>query len=232
MKLTRGANFKISRRVINLYTRFSSIVTIATVVLLALLGYVTLLGPKWDEIRSVGLNDYAREQRRLEADKEYLAELAKLVAKYNAINQATVQQIEQIVPTDEQLPALFVQMEALAADAGMQLDSLTVTTTAAESIPTSSALKTLNLEMQISGGARYSDVKVLLDTIEKSQRLLDVVSVSFTLEGTEIVSIEGGEGGVYVLSLRSYYLQSPDEAATSPDQATEFQNFLQNVNAQ
>lgn len=224
-------NFQISRRLLGLYTRFSLYVILGVAAALILIGYVLLIGPKWTEISSVGLSDYKKEQLRLDADKEYLTALQTLVAKYDAFNQSRLDEIEQIIPTGDQLPALFVQMEAMVKDAGMQLDSISFETNAEASVTTSSPLNTLNIAIQVSGGARYTDMKLLVDTIEKNQRLLDLVSIAFTLDETDIVAAEGAQGGSYQLTLRTYYLSETsltDPSGQTPDPNT----FLQGIEEQ
>lgn len=226
-------DIRLSRQLLSFYTRFSLYIIIGIVALLVLIGYTLLIGPKWTEISSVGLSDYKNEQARLDNDKEYLEALKSLVAKYNTINQTKIDDISKIVPTGDQLPALFVEMEAMATDAGMDLETVTFSTETNTAVATSTGgLKTLTISMNIKGGSRYSDMKQLIDTIEKNQRLLDLISISFTLDETDVVSVDETTGGAYTLSLRTYYLDEPAVASTPATQNPELDAILQNINAQ
>lgn len=223
-------NFHISRRLLNIYTRFSMYVIIGVVIILVLAAYLLLIGPKWTDISSVGLNDYQREQNSLDADKQYLEALKTLVAKYNSISQSRIDEITQIVPTGDQIPALFVQIEAMVQDAGMTLQDVKFETATDATQTTAGNLQTLNINMQVKGGNQYADMKQLLDIIEKNQRLLDLVSVNFTLNNADIVSAEGANDGSYQLLLRTYYLN--ESKATTVGSSSDINDILQQIQTQ
>ncbi|MFH0951818.1 MAG: hypothetical protein V1838_01365 [Patescibacteria group bacterium] len=218
MKL--GLNFKMNRKVVNFYTKFSRFVAIGVIILLGLIGYLLLLSPKWEEVSSVGLNDYAQEQDRLEEDKMYLTELKKLVANYNNISQRITSDLEIVLPSQYDLPALFVQMEALAKAAGASLTSVNFAPGSEADINGGNAqLKVVNIGLSLGGGSRYSDAKNLLDAIEHNKPLLDVVSITFSLEETETVSLVENTGS-YSVNVRTYYIDTsaPSSVNTSIDQ--------------
>ena len=210
-------NFKISVKIISLFTRYANYITIGVVVLIAVFGYLSFISPKWDEVRSVGLNDYSKEQTKLENDKVYLSELKRLVSKYNNLNQVLLSNIEAILPESEELPAMFVQMAAMIEDAGMELSSVSFSTSAEPVGEGTSSVKVLVVELQVTGGTRYDDVKVLLNTIEKNQRLIDIISLKFNIDESEIISLEEDRTeGTYTINARTYYLRS-DEVSEDQD---------------
>ncbi|MFC1662816.1 hypothetical protein ACFL04_01455 [Patescibacteria group bacterium] len=221
-------NFRISRKLINLYVKYSRYITIGVAVILVIVGYALLIGPKWNEIRLVGLNDYAREQRKLEDDKVYLGELEKLVTKYNGINQAILSDIDEVLPDRQDLPNLFVQMEALAIDAGATMSNISFSTTESEALSESVQLKVLDIDIELDGGNRYNEVKALLDIFERNKRILDLISISFSLEGTETVSLDKEVSGDYNLNLRTYYLDTAQAAA--PTSEADLEELLKQLN--
>ncbi|MFH1028380.1 MAG: hypothetical protein V1791_10290, partial [Pseudomonadota bacterium] len=132
---------------------------------------------------------------------------------YRGISQAMIDNIEELLPSREDLPTLFIQMQALAEDAGTELMSVSFAAgTIDAAMARDSQLRALDIDLKLSGGTKYDDVKSLLNTIEHARPLLDVTSISFSLEGTETVALESA-GGEYSISLRTYYL---DTTASSP----------------
>lgn len=95
-----------------------------TSALVLIVGYLVFLNPKVSEIRKVGFFDLQRSRNQLEL-KQYILEATKsLTKKYNDLNVQNTTALASFLPKEPDLPALFVQTEALAIAAGLQMENV------------------------------------------------------------------------------------------------------------
>lgn len=212
---------KILTRLSQLFVRYFKIVLIVVIALWLLLGYTLLIQPKWNEVKETGLFDYNNE-KQLKVEKEkYLADLKKSLEEFDKINQADIEKIAKIIPSEKGLADLFVVMEDLIKKSGLALDSIsfsegqslnqTTAKTAASSTKEAQAKDTavakniniLNIALSVSGGREYKDLKVLLDNIEKEQRIMDIESITFNPPADSSAAQEMNFG----LNLITYYFK-------------------------
>lgn len=194
--------------------RHERIVLGTVAALLIVGGYAAILNPIVRDIREVGILDYNRESRQLTDRRSYQARLEASLAKYRALPADMTTSLSNSMPTQEDLPGLFVFLDDLVTYSGMTLTTVAATpgtavitpTTAGETV--SSSLRSLNVQVAASPSSGYQSVKTLLDNLEKSQRLFDVISINFT--ETSASKTDQTAGGGVTLSLRTYYLaQTP-----------------------
>lgn len=200
-------------------------VSFSVITIIVLLGYYFFLNPKLSEIRRVGVFDLARTKEQLELKRDIYQTTKELHDRYNQLNLENVELLAGLLPDRQQLPELFVQVEALALASNLRLDNVgfaEVGTTsaatraaapatgeggaaAAKTPPAPQAaavrsrqtLKKLSVTFSVSGGNGYSDLKKFLANVESSLRLLDVQSLSYT----------PGEDERYQINAITYYLQ-------------------------
>lgn len=186
--------------------RFRLIAGIVVVVVLAL-GFVLFLNPKIEEIRKVGTFNLETTKEQLRLKDELIETTNSLISKYEQLELDNLEKLSKMLPATQDIPAMFVQIEALALASGLklnnvgfaQLDASAVTransaAVIAENddtaIPTPSAptapkeaLKEMSVTFSVSGGQGYEHLKEFLTNLESSIRLLDVQSLTYAPSG-------------------------------------------------
>jgi hypothetical protein len=182
--------------------------TVAAIILIG--GYAAILNPIVRDIREVGILDYNRESRQLTERQAYQARLNASLDKFRALAPDTKASLEQTLPMEEDLPGLFVYLDNLFTQSGMTMTSVAVTAgTAITGGATpgdvvSANLRSLNIQVAAAPSTEYQPVKTLMQNLELSKRLFDVVSVNFTASSGS--STEEAADSSITLSLRTYYL--------------------------
>lgn len=142
----------------------------------------TAIADRADEITQLRSTVHAREL-------EYNA-LKELVAQYDAITRSDIARLENIVPNGEDVPSLYVQLQAIAEQHGFLINSITINPGNGEN---DSGLHSLSITMTMLG-PDYEEFKRFLATIESNLRLFDIASVFFNPDVNS-----------YSLSLTAYY---------------------------
>ena len=146
-----------------------------------------LLWPAIQDISksSQSLNDWQAKLADAQAAKNNLASLQD---KYRSL-QNKIDQLDQALPAQKDLPGLLVQIDSLAAQSGLVLNSVNFTSLSPASsdngiasVQASSALamKTMKVSLTLSGN--YTGLKNFLVALENNLRLSDVNSTSLTVE--------------------------------------------------
>ena len=165
------------------------IIILAAVVLV---GYF-LVYPAFQEMM-LGRDDLAAWQQKLAQAQESKKKLGELETKYQSI-QDEQDRIMQALPPSEDIPGLLVQMEALASQNGLIIDSLSfvypqsdtgarinVSETEGSVAATGSSLpagvKVLSVNLNLNGN--YSSLKNFLKAAENNLRLTDVGKISYS----------------------------------------------------
>ncbi len=95
-----------------------------TVVVLVAAGFLLVLQPTMTDLRSVGIFQLRQTKERLAKKQELLDLTQRLVEKYRGINFADTNKLQLLLPEYPDIASMFVQMEALAQSAGMQLTNI------------------------------------------------------------------------------------------------------------
>ena len=214
---------KITSKLNDLLSKYFRLILIVLIIIILIIGYTSVIKPKWSEIQQAGIFNYNQEKKSLEERSQYLDRLKVSLEKYNNINQAEVDKISRIIPSSESLPDLFVLFEQLAKTSDLSLDSINISTgkslgdatgTAAASpsaststtgvqaaTPSSKNIYVQDIALDFSGAKTYEGLKKFLEILEKEMRLIDVTSLSFDPKG-----FEGGESESGInLNLKTYY---------------------------
>lgn len=218
----------ISKSLINYY-RFI-IGGVVAIVLVA--GYILILSPKVTQIRSSDVTAKQNAESELAVQKKYVEALRASNEKFTKVLPENTQaSINTFIPSDPDFPGLMLTVKNIVSEAQLTLDSITVgasgqqaasgataTTGGSTKTPTANAatvsgvsLSTQDVSITVSGGNSYESFKRLLTAIESSQRLFDVVSVSFSVPtqqstSTTTATSAAAVGTTWSLVLRSYYL--------------------------
>lgn len=212
---------KLGTKISEFISRFFWFVSIFIMLLILIIGYTYFLQPKWAEVKKTGILDYNSELKNKQEAQDYLARLDESLKKFQQINKSDVEKLAKILPQEEGIPDLFIILEKLANASQLKLNSLEIVSggslaeadqqTAAvsglpelqalEIVPASQNIYTLSISLNISGGKQYSDLKTLLENIEKELRIMDVISLTYSppTGGTT------GEETSYNINLVTYY---------------------------
>ena len=205
-----------------LFVRYFRFILVIVVALWLVLGYLILISPKWEEVREAGLFDYNNEKQLKEKNETYLADLKKSLAKFDQINKEDIERLAKIIPRESGIAELFVVVEEMIKESGLSLNSISFSegqslSEAMERAPTAEApssapgaraeavsknIYILDIALNISGGRDYKDLKILLETIEKSQRIMDINSISFNPPAQE-----AAQEISFGLNVKTYYIK-------------------------
>lgn len=181
-----------------------TVFAVVTVLVLLTAGFVIVINPEISAIRSFGL--VRLQQTR--ADRNDVAESLRLtrsvVESYRLVSVQDSAKLQSVLPSSSDLPAMFIQVEAIALSAGLRLNNISFTTTAparrsGATTPQSAppGFQQLQVTFNVTGGRGYPSLKNFLATVESSVRLLDVQSISYSPQKTS-------DEETYVINAVSY----------------------------
>jgi Tfp pilus assembly protein PilO len=205
-----------------LLTNYFRWIAVGAAVGVLALGYFLVLDSKISALRTSGVLERAQVESALAGKREYLTQLRASLEKFKtSLSPSDLAGIDGFIPTGPDFPGLLLALEAIAASANLQLDSMNVNeigqvvaasgsadqvgsgeAAAQAATPSGVNLQTQDVNVTVSGGSSYEAFKRFITQVESSRRLLDVVSVSFSH------SIEAGAAGTtpYTVVIRTYYL--------------------------
>ena len=174
-------------------------------------GVYFLVVPEINKARQITKEFLPTKAKELELLDQYDAKivaLENLSAQAESQNSRSMELLKQVLPSTSNVPELIAQLEALTKKSGFFMGNLSISESIAS--PTKKAttgknqtvdsnLRSINISLSLTGG-EYASFKALLDNIEKNVRLLDINSISF--------SVNEGVAGGYLLNLKTYYLES------------------------
>lgn len=131
-----------------------------------------ILPPLYNDIGAALLvkkqnEDNLKERLKLSANLE------RLVGQYNE-RLTDIESFSKVIPKGENIPELLVGLEDLASGSGLAFASVNFKTKDFKA----PGFKTLVLEIKVKGS--YPNFKNYLESMEKSLRIFDVISVSFS----------------------------------------------------
>ncbi len=188
------------------FSRSFKVVVILAVIIILAVSYFFFLDPLYKKVRQNGQASLTNKTQYLKALKQHLVDLQKLQDNFNRLNgleKDSLARLNFILPTEKDLPGLFVQLEKIADDSGFVLTNIDISEQKGESLASKSAgsstvsdkIKKLNISITLIKG-NYEDLLSFLDAVEKNLRLMDVVSITFA----------AGESPAYAVNLTTYYL--------------------------
>jgi len=169
-------------------------ITAAVGLAYALVFYAFGIAPKISRLRQGGEFDITPFTQRLESEKEYAEKIDAATKKLSSVDAAIRQQVQGAIPSSPDIPGIYVQLDALTRENQFQLKSI-------DAVPdplteASGGRKVVRISMNVVGGD-YASFKKLIADIERSQRVFDVRSISFS-----------AGSGSYSLIVRAYYVDA------------------------
>jgi Tfp pilus assembly protein PilO len=120
------------------------------------------------------------QQDLLQEKSNFIETVTKLVEKYIG-NEDVFKELDLILPDNQDVPGLIVQLEALANDNGVILNDVSFTEEDDEK--KISDYKTIKINLKLNGS--YEALKNFLITAENNIRLVDIDSISFGASANE-----------------------------------------------
>jgi len=126
------------------------------------------------------------EKNLLAAQSDYLENLKKLISNYKAINSADREKLAPMLPGETGEPAIFALFESLAGKNKMAVLAMDVSEKEPPAEFKSLGIKEIDIAVNLAGG-EYTDIKNLLNDLESSLRLMDIIAVNYTPESSSCV---------------------------------------------
>lgn len=131
-----------------------------------------ILWPLYGDI-TAALLSREQNQSNLAQRKKLTENLERLISQYNERN-SDVASLSKAVPSDQNIPELLVNFEAIASENGLIFRGVNFKPKDLKA----PGVKTLIAEIRVKGS--YPDFLNYLKAVEKSLRIFDVMSVSFS----------------------------------------------------
>lgn len=185
--------------------------------LVLLIGWLVVLRPEYRLIRDSGVISYQSSAQRLTTRQSHLADLQLLSERYAAVDSERLRQLDALLPTTADAPALIAAMERFAADSGTSLAGIDVSVvdqSSDKAVPKKSAADaivpalppldhpgvhpiTLAVTLTVADGLSYDELRALLNQIDQFVPLLQLDQLNYDPATTSIS-----------LQLTTYYFAS------------------------
>jgi len=150
-------------------------------------------------------NQAVANETTLNSKLDELKKLQSVKLDYSDLEQSE-QDIMNILPDKKDIPNVITEIQALVAANNLSIDSMNIgvaeknnsvplDSNDAAAAPDKQSLKELKLTLQMKGGG-YFELKKFISDIEKSLKLMNVLSINYSA---------GGDG--YSVVLKTYYLE-------------------------
>jgi Tfp pilus assembly protein PilO len=121
------------------------------------------------------------QQEEFSQKVEFIETVKQLSKKYKG-NESIFNQLDFILPDDDDVPNLIVQIEAIANDSGVTLEDFSISEIEdSEEKKLDYGVASVDLKMNSS----YEAFKGFLSSLENSMRLMDIDSISFSQQSDE-----------------------------------------------
>jgi Tfp pilus assembly protein PilO len=144
---------------------------------LAILFGLGLVWPKYQAFSNLQAEIEARN-KELESKRDYFSQVEK-ISQDLKIYEAQLAKISSALPPDPSLPALFNFLQKSASQSGLILEKISLGGIVAQKKDEKpGVIKEIMVNMELSGS--YESFKNFLSAMEKSARLIEVESISFS----------------------------------------------------
>jgi len=187
--------------------------------------------PVFDKVSGLR-EDLATWQGKLDETQALSKKLETLKKKYNSMPEE-VERVAQAIPAKDDIPGLLVQLEQLASQNGLILNTVSFTlpetkkskkaqqivnedgeaistasgtgSTGAQKTSLPAGVKTLAVDMSLTG--TQSSFKTFLLAVEENLRIMDVSSIGFSAKGSSDSTggSSGNSGEDFKVSLNTYF---------------------------
>ncbi len=169
--------------------------------------FVTVINPRYKEVKAMR-TDVASFSSRLETAQKLKLSREELIARYNSIPKADLDNLKILLPESVDNIRLIIQLDSLATKNGLSsLRNVQYDTSKAESKDASAtAQKTYGeFTMSFETTGQYKNFLAFISDLEQNLRLVDVSTVTFGQGG-------GADRGIsdslrYNVTLKTYWLK-------------------------
>ncbi len=150
--------------------------------------------PAWANIQK-----YQAEIKKVSDVEDQAKDIAthrdQILARYNSVKEEDLKRLDSLLPRTLTQEDLYVFFKKIIESSGMSLKSIEITTAAASAEAQVGGYNSLAFSIEASGD--YRRVRMLMDALENSLRLMDI----------DAIDIGAADGGVYLLKLKGkmYY---------------------------
>ena len=184
------------------FRQYYKYVTIFSCFALFLLGYFFALNPKLGAARLIASEKIVLEQKKKAGLESKLKYLQDLDVKRKNFSAAEIEKFNSTLPAKPLTSELLAVLEEIARASNVLIEGMEFVVVDENSdavdleqefsyLPAN--VRTIDVNLSVRQGP-YDSLKLLMDNIEKSLRLMDVVSLQYSPVGNS-----------YNLTLRSYY---------------------------
>lgn len=152
------------------------------------------------------VQDLQKDERLFEEalnnSKELQAVRDNLISQYNSFPASNIDRLEKMVPDHVDNVRLVRDLDGIAAKYGMELNSVVVETGQRQSASIADANETQrhdSVRIRFNVTAPYNIFLQFLDDIERSLRIADVTSVTFSADERDLYE--------YSVTIRTYWLR-------------------------
>ena len=139
--------------------------------------------------------------------KKVRSSIDKTLGEYNAISQDNVDRINKMVPSGAESMELVVQMDDMMRKNGLSLNSINTKDIAAQKLDSNSqkndSMFAESVFLSIEAQGSYESFRSFIKELEKSLRLIDVISVEINPVGQDNYS--------YSIEAVSYWRKTGDK---------------------
>ncbi len=155
--------------------------------------------PQYQEIKQLSLESKKYDQA-LQKSKELQQVRDQLLAKYNSIPPENLSKLEQLLPENIDNVRLILDIDTIARPYGLVIRNLTVSGTGkdAQTIGTDSNVYG-SVALGFSVTARYENFIKFMHDLERSLRVVDITSITFTANDSD--------SSDYQVLLKTYWLK-------------------------
>ena len=204
-------------------TKYFRFVAAGIVVVFLVAGYFLVLQSKITTIQSLTSGQKTRADQQLKDQKALVLNLQASLDNYKKIfTDDQVAKLDGVLPVTSDFPTVMLTVKKIATAANLSLDNLsialipasaggavasTASTGSAQTDLSNELASTANLAAQdvsisVSGSTSYQAFKQFLRLLESSQRIFDVMTLSYTTPS------DNTTGAVYTLTVRTYAYQT------------------------
>jgi Tfp pilus assembly protein PilO len=133
--------------------------------------FIWVIWPLYNDMNAA-LDVKQQNETNLAERQKLSANLEKLIAQYNE-RTGDITSFAKVIPTGQNLPALLVNLEAIASENGLRFQSVDFK----QKDFNAKGIKTLIMDIRLKGA--YPAFHNYVAALEKSLRLFDVISISF-----------------------------------------------------
>ncbi|MCR4334272.1 MAG: hypothetical protein NUV47_00880 [Patescibacteria group bacterium] len=165
-------------------------------ILLAVGMFFFYVDPQWQKVKELQATN-AEYNKAIEQSNQLLEVRDGLLDKYNSFRPEDLNRLEKLLPDNIDNVRLIIDINSITSKYGSSIKNVKLSTPSIDTERSDSGYKTMILSFALN--ASYDNFLNILGDLERSLRLLDVISISFKAGDKEPYE--------YTISIRTYWLQ-------------------------